>query len=144
MNAKNTICIPIELSQFLTLTDFLREEKSEFDPVEAIEISIHYWMENASWKEDLLQREVPRKIDKGYRWKNIFMPNGTSLRMKYKGEHHYASVHGDKIIFEGEEVSPSEFANSVTGTSRNAWRDIWIKRPNDPEWVFADELRRSK
>ena len=144
MNAKNFISVPIETSQFLALADFLREQKSEHDPVGAIEFSIHYWMENAWWKEDLLQPSVPRQADKGYHWKDLFMPNGTSLRMKYKGEYFYTAVQGDKMIFNGKEVSPSEFTFAVTETSRNAWKDIWIKRPNDPEWVFAETRRGPK
>jgi len=123
------------------LASFLQEQKSGHDPVGAIEFAIDYWMENASWKEDLVQPNVPRQADKGYHWKNVFLPNGTSLRMKYKGEYYYAAIQGDKTIFNGKEVSPSEFANSLTETSRNAWRDIWVKRPNDLEWVFADKLR---
>jgi hypothetical protein len=42
-------------------------------------------------------------------------------------------------------MSPSEFANQVAGgTNRNAWRDLWIKRPHDSEFHLADDLRRPK
>lgn len=143
MNKKTFISIPVEMTQFLDLSDFLREEKSKFNPVEAIEFAIDYWMENASWKDELLSGS-PRETDKGYIWKNLFLPNGTSLRMKYKGEIYYCAVMKDKIIFNGEETSPSGFANKVAKTSRNAWNDIWIKRPDDTEWIFADNLRSSK
>ncbi len=139
MNTRNFISVPIETSQFLNLAEFLREEKSEFDPAEAIAFALDYWMENASWKPELIVK--PRQADKGYHWKNIFMPNGTSLRMKYRGETYYAAVQGDQVIFGGKVVSPSEFTRLVTETSRNAWRDIYIKRPNDLEWIFADKLR---
>ncbi len=141
MNTKSFISIPIETSQFLNLAEFLHEEKSEYDPVEAIEFAIDYWVQNASWKEELLEPARPRQADKGYHWKNVFMPNGTLLSMKYTGETYYAAVQGNQIIFDGKEVSPSEFTRLVTGTSRNAWRDIYIKRPNDQEWILSDKLR---
>jgi len=38
-------------------------------------------------------------------------------------------------------VSPSEFANKVAGSSRNAWRDLEIRRPDVDDWVSADRLR---
>lgn len=139
MNTANFISVPIETSHFLDLVEFLREEKAEYDPVEAIELAINYWVDNASWKPELLVNST--QDNKGFHWKNVFMPNGTSLRMKYRGETYYAKVQGDKIIFDGKWVSPSEFTRLVTKTSRNAWRDIYIKRPNDLEWVFADNLR---
>lgn len=48
-----------------------------------------------------------------------------------------------KIDYEGNSYSPSEFARVVANnTSRNAWRDLLIKRPGDTEWTLADDLRR--
>ena len=32
-------------------------------------------------------------------------------------------------------------ANTVSWTTRNAWRDLWIKRPADSEWLLADDCR---
>ncbi|NLE90301.1 MAG: hypothetical protein GX602_05150 [Dehalococcoidales bacterium] len=81
---------------------------------------------------------------KGYRWQDIDLPNGTQLYMEYKKKKYYASVQFEKIIYEGETFSPSELARKIAnGTSRNAWRDIYIKRPEDKDWKLADILRRS-
>jgi hypothetical protein len=45
------------------------------------------------------------------------------------------------LMYEGERVSPNQFATKVTGTSRDAWRDLWIKRPTDDDFRVADDLR---
>ena len=140
----STISVPIPTSQFIELADFLREQGSDRDPVAVIQNAINYWMENASSKqEDLMPEIFTGNEDKGYSWKEIFLPHATSIRMKYKGEYSYAKVDGDNLIYEGKVVSPSEFANKVADSSRNAWRDLEIKRPGDSAWISADHLRIS-
>jgi len=138
------LSVPVKTSTFLDLADFLREVGSDRDPVATVDLAIRYWIDNASWKQaDLLPETVadaPSTI-KGYMWKELFLPHGTHLRMKYRREFQYAQVSGDKISYQGRDVSPAEFANKVTGTSRNAWRDIWVKRPGETEWQLADNLR---
>ena len=141
---KTQVSIPIPTAQFVELLDFLRENKDERDPVEVIEFAIEYWMQNASWKPELLARISPES--RGYTWSykdhSIFMPHGTDIRMQYKGKYYYAKVEKDEIKFDDKIVTPSTFANLVTKSSRNAWRDLWIKRPDDKEWIFADDCRR--
>jgi len=79
----------------------------------------------------------------GYHWAPIFLPNGTSIRMEYKRETFSASVKFGKIHFKDSTYSPSELARAIAaGTSRNAWRDLLIKRPGESEWTLADDLRR--
>ncbi len=84
----------------------------------------------------------------GYHWAPLFLPNGTTIRMEYKREAFYAMVKFGKIHFKDNTYSPSELARAIAvgkaglGTSRNAWRDLYIKRPGDPGWVLADDLRR--
>ena len=36
---------------------------------------------------------------KGYQWKDLFLPDGTDLRMRYKGVDYYAKVEGDKLTY---------------------------------------------
>lgn len=84
----------------------------------------------------------------GYHWAPLFLPNGTAIRMEYKREAVYAAVKSGKIHFKHNTYSPSELARAIAvgekgqGTNRNAWRDLYIKRPGDAEWGLADELRR--
>lgn len=79
---------------------------------------------------------------KGYQWQGILLANGTILKIAYKGRDKLAEVRHQQIYYEGQPCSPSQFASRVANnTSRNAWRDIWVKRPSDRDWVFADILR---
>ncbi len=79
----------------------------------------------------------------GFHWAPLFLPNGTSIRMEYKRATFHATVKFGKIDHKGESYSPSELARFIAdGTSRNAWRDLVIKRPNDTNWSLADDLRR--
>ena len=134
------ICVPIEIAQFLGLVDFLRSSGDSRDPVIAIADAIDYWMDNASWKPELLTKSASM----GYQWKSLFLPDGTEIRMQYKGAYSYASVEGDELVYEGKPISPSTLANTIAGSSRNAWRDLWIKRPGDSDWCLADDLRALK
>lgn len=82
---------------------------------------------------------------KGYQWQNIYMPNGTQLKMTYKSQQFFAEVKHGQIWFLDEPCSPSEFAYRVANnTRRNAWRDIWLRFPGSKQWEFADKLRKVK
>jgi hypothetical protein len=85
-----------------------------------------------------------KKIEEptGYRWKNVFLPEGTVLYFNYRGTKYYARVVGTEIVYDGKPMSPSEFVNIISGAPRNAWRDIWVKKPMDPRWETANDLRR--
>lgn len=146
--------VPIPTDDFLELVDFLRENDSPLDPVLAVRQAIGYWIESSeTWGEDdwrrLLhigvQEEPERPKSDGYLWKTVLLPPGSSVRMQYKGKTYHASIKGDDFIYDNKSTSPSEFANLVAGgTSRNAWRDLWIKRPQDREFRPADKLRHSE
>ena len=132
------VSVPIPTQQFLELADFLRSSNDRRDPVMAVRDAIDYWLQNADWKPELLAQSATR----GYQWKALFLPEGTEIRMPYKGTYYYAKVEGDEIIYEGKSISPGSLANTITSSSRNAWRDLWIKRPDDKEWKLSDDCRR--
>ena len=132
------INVPIPTSKFIGLVDFLRERNSPRDPLEVIESAIDYWMDNADWKEEILS---PVSMATGYSWKSVFLPSGSALRIRYNSEYHYAKVDGDSLIYDGESVSPNQFAMKVAGCARDAWRDVWIKRPGDSDYVVAKSMR---
>jgi hypothetical protein len=64
------------------------------------------------------------------------------LRSWSYGENNYARVEGDKIIHEGKAVSPNQFAQSFARTTRNAWTDLYIRRPEDKQFKPACRLRQ--
>jgi hypothetical protein len=79
---------------------------------------------------------------RGYQWKSLFLPDGTVLRSWSYGENNYARVEGDLIIHEGKAVSPNQFAQSFARTTRNAWTDLYIRRPEDKQFKLAYRLRQ--
>lgn len=132
-----SLSIPVRTELFLELVQFLKSNNDPRDPVEVASQAISYWLDNASWKPEL----IAPSSNLGYQWKSLFLPDGTELRMQYKGTYHYARVVGDTIVYKDKPITPGSLANTVAGGSRNAWRDLWIKRPSDDEWVLADEWR---
>lgn len=83
--------------------------------------------------------------NRGYNWTPIFLPNGSEISMEYKREKHVAVVKHEKIYYEDKTYTPSEFARAIANnTSRNAWRDLFIRKPGESKWILADQLRRTK
>ena len=81
----------------------------------------------------------------GYQWNALFLPNGTKIRMTYKGEDSYAEIRHERLRWREEVLSPSQFAARIAdGTNRNAWRDLYIQFPGDGSWKRADRLRRER
>jgi hypothetical protein len=80
----------------------------------------------------------------GVTWGPIFLPYGTKLMMEYDGHQRFAEVISNGISYEGQLVdSPSQLARRIANnTSRNAWRDLWIRRPSDDNWISAQVLRK--
>mgnify|MGYP006891169010 CR=1 FL=1 len=136
---KSHISVPIQTAHFLQLANFLRTNNDSRDPVDVIVTAIDYWLDNASCKPELLSEA--NSDSRGYQWKSLFLVHGTQIRMQYKGATFYAKVEGDEIIYNAESISPGSMVNKITGTSRNAWRDLWIKRPSDQAWKLALECR---
>ncbi len=81
----------------------------------------------------------------GHLWKPVFLTNGTRLRMTYKGTSHYAEIRGDKVQGADQKFdSVSQWVRHVAGgTSRNAWLDVWVRRPGrDQDYRAADAVRK--
>ncbi len=141
------IAIPIPTATFISLVNFLREQGSQRDPVEVVAVAIDYWIDNASWKqEDLLpDAHAARALDpnSGYMWKDLWIPEGADIRMKYKGRLFLAKVERSGVLYNGRHFTPSELVFEITKTSRNAWKDLELLFPGSPGWRLADDLRRS-
>ncbi len=119
------------------IDDFLESTKG--DP----EIWSSEYVENLAEQEDDEYREKFGDPGRGYQWQKVFLPNGTKVRMTYRGDASYGEIRHSELFLEDESMSPSEFASRVANnTSRNAWRDIYVKFPGDGSWKIADDLRR--
>jgi hypothetical protein len=71
----------------------------------------------------------------GYRWRSLYLPHGTELRLRYKRIEYTARVVGNALMFESQAVSPREFGLIVCGCVRNVWRDGWIRRTPADCWT---------
>jgi hypothetical protein len=79
----------------------------------------------------------------GYRWQTVYLPNGTDLKITYKSQTKTAQIRHSQVWYDGKTTSPSQYAYLVANnTSRNAWRDIYVRFPNESDWTLADTLRR--
>jgi hypothetical protein len=75
----------------------------------------------------------------GYLWvrdrKGLFLPNQTEIRMTHKGNDFNAEISDGKFIWDGNPVTPGQFANLAANGSRNAWEYLYIKMPDDQKWT---------
>ncbi len=131
MTKRSAVSIPTTL--FIELLNHLHFYGSPHrDPDDAVTEAVEQWLRRAF--EDLFK---PR----GYTWKDLWLQDGTELRMRYKGQTYYARVHEDDLLYDGSPISPAQMVNAITGTNRNAWRDLWIKAPGESEFIPAEQER---
>lgn len=124
---------PIPFASYSELALFLRTSGSSLSITEAIARAVGQWI-RAEQAADVSST--------GYQWKCLFLPSGTRLRMRCADQLFYGEIVDDRLIFRGQIMSPSQMAAAAAGEPRNAWRDLWIRRPLDKEWSPADKLRR--
>ncbi|MFL6673482.1 MAG: hypothetical protein ACJ8LG_09340 [Massilia sp.] len=138
--------VPLELPThtFSALVAYLQESGSTAELEQVAVAAIEDWIAQQRQRAGRTAGGGAGAPDRGrgYQWKALFLPSGSRLRMWYGGRHHYAEVDGDDIVLEGRVVSPAQMANSISGNTRNAWRDIWILRPGETSWKLASLRRR--
>ena len=120
----------------LALLEYLRDSGSTIDPAEAVDAAVRHWL--AAMKQGAGAPDAPR----GYQWKSLFLPDGTWVRMAYRGDHEYAHVEGDRLMYKGRPTTPNKFASEHTDTVRNAWYDISIRMPGEKHWKMAYQRRK--
>lgn len=49
----------------------------------------------------------------------------------------------EEMIFRGRAASPRQMTVAIAGEGHNAWRDLWIRRPDERAWTQANKLRRA-
>jgi len=118
----------------------LRMLKASNDPRglnAVVEQALQAWLQQAARNDPPAAQAAAR----GYQWKSLFLPEGTCLRFTYRRSTYHAEVRGDQIIYQGEAYSPRQLLLHVTGTVRNAWRELWLRGPDDFRWHLADTRR---
>lgn len=136
--ARQPVYLPI--SDFLQLEFHLFETRPDVKPEAFVTELVQRWL--AVEMERLALRMNGRAM-RGFQWKNIFLPDGTSLRTSYCDTVEFAKVAGDHIVTDdGVSLTPSLFANR-RANGRNAWRFVWLRFPGDEHWIRAADCRAS-
>jgi hypothetical protein len=91
--------------------------------------------------KEWMAREYGQPTDRGYQWKEVFLPHGTRLRIIHHGHSYRAQVEGDLLMADGKITTPNAWAAEVCGVVRNAWRDIYVRRSQTEGWTHARDLR---
>jgi hypothetical protein len=134
---RELINIPVPFQTFNDLSDFCdgRRMTEEFADVAGRAISEWIAMQNKARPDN------GTSLLGGYQWKSLFLPSGTQVRIVIRRKTHYATVDGDRILHNGEEVSPAQLVNQLAGCTRNAWKHVWLLLPGETCWQLAETMR---
>lgn len=97
------------------LRSYLRESSSTLSPSEALIKAVQLWI--AKSRADA----IPAR---GFQWKQVFLPEGTRIRMRVRDCWHTANIIGDELVYKGDAMSPHQLAKQVAGDGRSAWRRL--------------------
>ena len=135
--SRKLVSVQISSELFLELANYLQEFGDERDPAEVVEAALASWLCVA--KGDAPEAEV-----RGYQWKRLFLPEGTELKMSYRGLNAFAKVVGDFVVYQGQPTTPNQFVAEVAGTVRNAWEVLWLRLPGQRYWKSARFIRQEQ
>ncbi|QBE66802.1 hypothetical protein [Pseudoduganella lutea] len=124
--------IALKPSTYIDLLMQLRKVGDDRNPEDIVPVAVRYWLAANG-----------AGAVRGYQWKELFLPHGTELRVRFRYTYHYAIVEGDRIMADGESVTPRSWLLGLTGTVRNPWRDIWVRRTVNGCWTHASMWRSS-
>ncbi|USX27660.1 hypothetical protein NHH73_04970 [Oxalobacteraceae bacterium OTU3CINTB1] len=134
--AKQAIYIPV--IDYLNLEFFLMDTRPGVKPGPFVVELVKRWLATETARLALRNGQAIR----GFQWKNVFLPEGTTLRTSYCDVVEFAKVVGDRIVSEDDMwLTPSMFANRHA-KGRNAWRFVWLRFPGNDHWVRAANYRR--
>ena len=130
MRQNEAISVEVPHKVYLDLAFQLRNSGDTRGPDEVVVAALKAWLAYRHGKST-----------GGFQWRELFLPDGTEMRIRYRGAYYYARIDGDQLKYAGEVVSPRDWALMVTGTVRNPWRDIWIRRGVNECWTRASSWR---
>ncbi|MDB5909259.1 MAG: hypothetical protein JWP34_3373 [Massilia sp.] len=141
MNAAASL--PVDTDTLIALFSHLRDTGSELSLAEATALAIRDWLADDSRLANASQASPSGSARgyRGYQWKELFLPDGTDVRMRCDGDVHHARVCGDAIVFNGRRVSPRQLTIGIAGDGRNAWRDLSLRLPGEKHFEPASLLR---
>ena len=104
------------------IAEIVLRSKGKADIASMIESSVESFLDRTRGDPDIWSDEHAKAVasegtddtlirlghpSKGYRWQGVFLPNGTILKINYKGEERTAEVRHQQIYYEGSPCSPS-------------------------------------
>ena len=134
MSKKQASSVKVPDHIYMELHYQLRKRGDLRPPVEVMAIALKEWM----------MRNFDRPAGRGYQWKQLFLPEGTLLRLRHNSLSYHAQVEGDQIIYQGKPTSPSAWCALICGGVRNAWRDVHIRRNYTDSWTQASAWRAAE
>lgn len=132
-----TEALPIQSSLVQRLQAHLMRRGGAPDLQHALSAAIELWLAEQS---KLRIGSDPASV-RGYQWKSVFLPEGTQLCTRSYGADQYARIVGKELFFRGRAMSPNQFAHWAGRGTRNAWNDIYVRRPQDKFYIPAKRLR---
>ncbi|MBN9336009.1 hypothetical protein [Devosia sp.] len=152
MHGEGKIYVPISKDLY---NDIVRFSDGQIRPETVAEDLLLRWVADSAqagdehWgkrKEEVLGKYATANVIVDWAiplvWKGLNFPEGTEVRMSYGGSDYFAKVMNGKVVDRDGSFSPSEWASKIAqGTSRNAWRDLWLRLPGAPNWVQATQFR---
>ena len=132
MRQNEAISVAVPAKVYLDLIMHLRKSGDLRGADEVVAFALRQWMAG----------QRPGGRAPGYQWQSLFLPEGTELRVRLDTVWHYARIAHDRIDDQGTpHASPRAWLLDLTGSVRNAWRDIWIRRDIRELWSQAAHLR---
>jgi hypothetical protein len=146
--------IEIDLDVYKALTLRLEHEKQTLNDVLREMLDLHSIVEPIDFAEESRQA-APESValasqvaanslvyQPGFSSRGLFLPNGTALRARYKGQEFRARIENSLWIDHenNRQHSPTAAAKVITGNSVNGWRFWEAWRPGDEKWRRLDLL----
>lgn len=131
--------MPVPIPVFQELCDYRERTRCRESIQELTGIAIRKWL-----AQQAALGAAHKAGIHGYQWKQLFLPSGTIVRTVFKGKNYHATVEGDALVYDGQQVSPSQFVSAVGGARRNAWEALWILFPEASGWQPAAHFRDGK
>jgi hypothetical protein len=138
MNSMEKPSLPVSADIMLELLQYLERSECALELSAAVDDAISEWMARRS---EEAERPTHAVLD-GYRWKCLFLPAGTLLKVWASAEGEYAKVVGDQLVYAGRPVSPNQFIALCAGSVRNAWTGLDVLMPGEKGWKRASSRRR--
>jgi len=137
---KSTVSVKVPTHTLLDLIEQAGVNGESQDPSVIVLEAVEFWLAAQRKREPAAEAAEVR----GYQWKSLFLPEGTQIHCTIHGERYSAIVEGDAIVHQGRELSPNQFAALHAESVRNAWNDLYIRRPGDKFYKTASRLRREQ